>query len=189
MDLIKELNKDLENGFSKRDLERLIGLPENCLSNILKGKKKLSRKSEIKIEKWAASEKPDPLTISVKIRSHILNTEKGVMEVNIDNGYIEKFTPIPKREKRNHKNEFPLNEAEIKKQIVYSKTTPESYNGNNTFEYDFTGKDFLVVEDYTKYPIKDIPKNQIQAQVYLNNKKVSDAEIRKAWAAYKSENK
>jgi|ERR1700690_1661988 len=61
MDVIQEIKSDLEKGFSKVDLEKLIGLPQNCLSNVLKGNKVLSKKSILKIEKWSASNKPNPL--------------------------------------------------------------------------------------------------------------------------------
>lgn len=103
MDLIAELKKDLEKGFSKRDLERLIGLPVNSLSNILSGKKKPSKKYSLKVEKWMVSKKPDPLSV--------IYTDKGVCEVNLKTGFIEKFTPPPKKEEVDHKTlmkEFPL---------------------------------------------------------------------------------
>lgn len=63
MDYIKSLEADLEKGYSKSDLEKLIGLPKNNLSGILKGDRKLSKKSQLKIERWDKSEKPDPLTL------------------------------------------------------------------------------------------------------------------------------
>jgi len=66
MNYIEILQADLEKGYSKADLERLIGLPKNNLSGILKGNRKLSRKSELKIEKWQASEKPNPLSEWIK---------------------------------------------------------------------------------------------------------------------------
>lgn len=66
MDYIAILKADLEKGYSKADLEKLIGLPKNNLSGILKGDRKLSKKSELKIEKWQASEKPNPLSEWIK---------------------------------------------------------------------------------------------------------------------------
>lgn len=63
MDFLAILKFDLNKGYSKRQLELLIGLPQNSLSGILKGDKKLSKKSEIKIERWEVSEKPDPLNV------------------------------------------------------------------------------------------------------------------------------
>lgn len=61
MNQIEIIKSDLEKGFKKTQLEKLIGLPENSLSGVLSGKKKLSRQSIIKIELWNKSEKPDPL--------------------------------------------------------------------------------------------------------------------------------
>lgn len=63
MNYVDILKKNLENGFSKSSLERLIGLPKNCLSGVINSGKKLSKISELKIEKWEASEKPDPLNL------------------------------------------------------------------------------------------------------------------------------
>lgn len=63
MDYIAILKADLEKGYSKADLEWLIGLPQNNLSGILKGDRRLSKLSELKIEKWEASQKPNPLEL------------------------------------------------------------------------------------------------------------------------------
>jgi transcriptional regulator with XRE-family HTH domain len=63
MDYKSVLLTDLEKGFSKSDLEKLIGLPRNNLSGILKGGRNLSKKSKLKIERWEASEKPNPLSV------------------------------------------------------------------------------------------------------------------------------
>jgi hypothetical protein len=61
---IASLKDDLANGFSKRDLEVLIGLPKNSLASILTNKRTLSLKSQLKIKRWNESEKPDPLDIT-----------------------------------------------------------------------------------------------------------------------------
>lgn len=76
MNYLDVLRADLEKGYSKADLERLIGLPKNNLSGVLKGDKKLSRKSELKIELWEASEKPSPLEL--KYQNRIEDLAKGV---------------------------------------------------------------------------------------------------------------
>ena len=49
---IASLQDDLANGFSKRELEDLIGLPKNSLASILTGKRNLSLKSQLKIKMW-----------------------------------------------------------------------------------------------------------------------------------------
>lgn len=77
MDFITELNKDLANGFSKSDLEKLIGLPKNSLSGVLRGSKKLSKKSQIKIDVWSKSEKPNPIDLKFeKLAANILDNTK-----------------------------------------------------------------------------------------------------------------
>jgi len=61
---VQILKDDLEKGYSKSDLELIIGLPKNSLSGVIKGDKKLSKKSELKINDWQNSEKPSPLKIN-----------------------------------------------------------------------------------------------------------------------------
>jgi hypothetical protein len=81
MDYKAVLLEDLAKGFSKSDLERLIGLPKNSLSGVLSGAKKLSKKSELKIEVWDKSDKPNPL--EVKYWNRIEDLVKGNV-TNID---------------------------------------------------------------------------------------------------------
>lgn len=80
MDYKVLLLADLEKGYSKSDLERLIGLPKNNLSGILKGDRKLSKKSELKIQKWNNSEKPDPLNIPKN--KNVIKKEVAIKEEN-----------------------------------------------------------------------------------------------------------
>lgn len=54
--LTVKFKQELEKGFSIRDLEILIGLPKNSLSSVLVGKKKLSKVSIKKSERYL--EKP-----------------------------------------------------------------------------------------------------------------------------------
>ncbi len=63
MNYIELLNADLIKGYSKSDLEMLIGLPKNSLSGVIKGDKKLSKISQLKIKEWEASNKPNPLKV------------------------------------------------------------------------------------------------------------------------------
>ena len=79
MDYIAILTEDLGKGYSKSDLEKLIGLPKNNLSGILKGDRKLSKKSELKIELWVSSEKPSPLELPR------IKTEMEVAKTKIEN--------------------------------------------------------------------------------------------------------
>lgn len=82
MNLIEQIKADLEKGYSKVDLERLIGLPQNSLSGVIAGTKTLSKKSELKVEKFMASEKPDPLTLIIpKNKSEIKDYTKQVKQV------------------------------------------------------------------------------------------------------------
>lgn len=63
MSIEEQLQTELDRGFSKSDLEKVIGLPQNFLSGFLKGKKKISKKGIIKVSNYFASGKADPLNI------------------------------------------------------------------------------------------------------------------------------
>ena|SRR5580765_6002834 len=106
VDHLKILNADLGKGFTKADLERLIGLPKNILSGVLKNGRPLSKKSLLKIEKWEASEKPNPLEIELekkteqvfednqevldKVTDDILNEGRAIIQTSInDSGEVE----------------------------------------------------------------------------------------------------
>lgn len=75
MNHIELLKKDLADGFSKSELETLIGLPQNVLSGIISGKRSLSKKSKLKIERFMTGAKPDPLKLEPsKIKIQDLTT-------------------------------------------------------------------------------------------------------------------
>ena len=76
--------EDLEKGYSKADLERFIGLPKNNLSGILKGDRRLSKKSELKIELWNKSEKPNPLTLHEFVCSNGAKEGQSVEQPFVD---------------------------------------------------------------------------------------------------------
>lgn len=87
-DYIELLKADLELGYSKSDLERLIGLPRNNLTGILKGDKNLSKKSQKKIEVWEASNKPDPLKL------HFVKKEVKIVDANKATNIVEPVKPM-----------------------------------------------------------------------------------------------
>lgn len=66
MDIKDQIKTYLDSGFTKADLEYLMGLPINSLSGFFAGGRKYSKKNELRILRWLASEdKPDPLTLEV----------------------------------------------------------------------------------------------------------------------------
>jgi hypothetical protein len=108
MEISEQLNQELKRGFSKTDLEKLIGLPKNFLSGFLKGKKKLSKKAEIKTANWLASDKPNPLELNTKGTKGIIPTllktklpiwDKGNMNMADVNALVD----VLKKEVNPHK--------------------------------------------------------------------------------------
>lgn len=80
MDLIQLLKDDLETGFSKSQLEQLIGLPLNSLSSVISGHKTLSKKSQLKVKHFMLNPKSNPLQKEVKQKL----TEKEPESKNLD---------------------------------------------------------------------------------------------------------
>lgn len=129
------LKKDLEKGFSKSSLERLIGLPKNCLSGVINSGKKLSKISELKIEKWEASEKPDPLNLKVpktepekltklfvsanqnidKFGSETQATNLSKPKVKTQVEFPKDIPPIPVREEKENAIDFAARKNEWKR--------------------------------------------------------------------------
>jgi len=80
----ERIHKELDNGFYKSDIESLAGIPPNSLSSALSGKRELSKRAMLKLEKWLDSDKPDPLTFK-GIKVKYVNGSKPESEVtNVD---------------------------------------------------------------------------------------------------------
>ncbi len=87
MDYVQLLKAEIASGFSKSDLEFLIGLPKNSLSGVINQGRPLSKKSKAKIETFLKSDKPDPVTFKkikevVKENSKPENKERILAERN-----------------------------------------------------------------------------------------------------------
>lgn len=116
------LQNDLANGFSKRELEVLIGLPKNSLASILTGKRNLSLKSQLKIKRWEASEKPNPLDIG-KYDNDIskIDSKAGDMQVankGLHDAVLEQIK----------KNSIPEN----KLRVLAERNTPHNLGDKNS---------------------------------------------------------
>ncbi|MEO7048877.1 MAG: hypothetical protein ABI091_26480 [Ferruginibacter sp.] len=59
-------------------------------------------------------------------------------------------------------------------------------NASKYNPYGFGEEKWLVIENYSKYPLKQLPKEQFLANDYLKKKNISDAEIKVAWTNFKN---
>lgn len=89
MDYKSVLKADLEKGYSKKDLEFLIGLPQNNLAGFLLGNREFSKKNLLKIERWEKSEKPDPLDVH-KLMAPAELLGKKTVPAKVKSGQIDK---------------------------------------------------------------------------------------------------
>lgn len=55
--------------------------------------------------------------------------------------------------------------------------------------YDFGDAPFLVIEKFTKYPIKSKPTDKYQQSVWLKEKTAADNEIKLAWQEHQNKKK
>lgn len=92
MDYAAVIQADLDKGFTKSALEILIGLPKNNLASFLTGKRELSKISKLKIEKWDASEKPDPLNIVIP-KSSIDKNRQESSKLSASSDYTKSQEP------------------------------------------------------------------------------------------------
>ena len=51
--------------------------------------------------------------------------------------------------------------------------------------YDFGNEKYLVIEKYTKYPLKNKPTNSFEQVKWLKEKKEADHQIKLAWNQFK----
>ncbi|MES2287446.1 MAG: hypothetical protein V4547_17260 [Bacteroidota bacterium] len=140
MNYIELLNADLIKGYSKSDLELLIGLPKNSLSGVIKGDKKLSKISELKIEEWEASKKPSPLQVVEAKRSMQLAKLKAETTRPASGHRIEIMDLVlPKKLFDNIKVDLPPNTKSIEIQDLNIKTytvEPENQNQDLITKYE-----------------------------------------------------
>ncbi len=92
MEIKDQIQVHLDSGFTKSDLEHLMGLPINSLSGFFAGGRKYSKKNELRILRWLESEdKPDPLTLKLEV---IRKPKKEVAEKVADPKPV--FAPVKK---------------------------------------------------------------------------------------------
>ena len=83
--MLDKIKQELERGFTKRELEVLMGIPKNNLSGILKGKKKISAKGLIRIQKYFDLEKmPIPSEKIEKVKRMVIENNKPANKARIE---------------------------------------------------------------------------------------------------------
>lgn len=146
MDLLNQISSELKRGFSKSDLERLIGLPKNSLSGVLMGGKKLSKKSELKVQRFIASDKPDPLEMKLaimkierpkKAKGRLISEEElnnADLSQNKTQGKVKKQRGVVGSQKDLKAKISPLN-AQIKDLGFNPDHYPDRKKGEGLLEY------------------------------------------------------
>jgi hypothetical protein len=106
MDILKEIESLINNGFSKSDIEYLSRISKNSLSSILSGKKNLSKKNELRLKRFLDSDIPDPLTFKkediIATASKNISRIKGkdyAPDVHEIQKEVDKIVINPKKEK------------------------------------------------------------------------------------------
>lgn len=120
--LTDKIKQELDKGFSIRDLEILIGLPKNSLSSVLAGKKKLSKVSQRKSERYLENPTDffEYLTIKELNKKVVNSMEKS------------NFPDIPK-ETNQMRGVVAAIGSEIKSSLKSTETKKES-KVDNSFE-------------------------------------------------------
>lgn len=141
--------------------ELALNMPKNCLSNYASGKKTLP-------EKWI---KPlsDYLENLNKKRVVLIKSEDGKFLFMNPDGSTRKCTLVWEEDEG----------IKIPDEIYPITVTPLRLKINPVF--DFGDDKFLMIEKYTKYPLKDKPANKFEAATWLKEKTATDQEIKLAW--------
>jgi len=152
-----------------KTIEVALKMPQNCLSNYASQKKPLP-------EKWV---KPlsDYLENLNKKRVVLIEAEDGKFLFMQPDGSARKCTLVwEDKEIKMPDETYPITVTPLRLKI---KTAPEVFNP----VFDFGDDKFLIIEKYTKYPLKDKPQNKFEAVTWLKEKADSDAKIKIAWAS------
>jgi len=85
MEVLDKIRQELERGFTKRELEVLMGIPKNNLSGILKGGKKISAKGLIRINKYFELETlPIPSEKIEKVKRMVIENNNPANKARIE---------------------------------------------------------------------------------------------------------
>jgi hypothetical protein len=133
MSILESLKEIIEKGFSKTDIEYLAKIPKNSLSSILSEKRKLSKKSELKIKRFLDSDIPDPLSFKRNDNNYdkinLIQEKKEVI--------IQQSKPIIKS--TSEQLEEKIKKEEEKKRlekIINSAPSKKYFNGKDLPDYD-----------------------------------------------------
>lgn len=132
MDYKQVLEADIKRGFTKKELEILIGLPENNLAGFLKGNKKFTQKNLARIERWEQSNKPDPLTLEVARKPKSKKKDKSSEFETKDESQssfklnLKQILALPKQEQGETKSELDEQIAKLEERLLLpSKYLPK----------------------------------------------------------------
>jgi plasmid maintenance system antidote protein VapI len=169
MEILSEFKKEIERGFTKSELERILDLPKNSLSSILAERVKLSKKALIRVTGYfekPINERPKPSPKIVRGRKN--GSGNKIKQVDIK-GFEMKTITIPKYEVK------PQSEWGNEMNAVCFPAVKL----NSPF--DFGDDVFLNIENYTKFPKKERPTTKGEQIDWDAMKKIFDDGIRKAW--------
>lgn len=130
MDILQSLNELIEKGFSKTDIEYLAEIPKNSLSSILSQKRRLSKKSELKLKRFLDSDIPDPLTF----KKENIGSEKKILVQEKKETIHSIHKPIIKNASQQLDNKIKTKESLEK--IIKAPPTKKYFNGRELPDYD-----------------------------------------------------
>lgn len=168
--VIERLNWLVLKGVTFKEIEVALKMPKNCLSRYASGNKQLP-------EKWI---KPlaDHLEFYTRTKVVLIEDEDGKFLFMNPDGTTRKCTLVWEDEQSmiDGSKVEKCDKIRIKINTV-NQEVPEKLEA----KYDFGDAKFLIVENFTKYPLKDKPKNIIEAAAWVKEKSLSDAKIKDAW--------
>lgn len=174
--LFDRIGEKIKLGVKKKDIEETLGMPKNCLSNFLSYKKDMPDKWIEPLQKYAdetigalgdsgVTIKPSSDAQCKKLQEYCVAKKCTVDDLIIAHESKVRIEPNDGFKDANS------NPQEIR----------TDFKRPDNHEIDFGSDTMLVIEKYTRFPIKERPTNPIQRMHWDNNKKKADGIIREQW--------
>lgn len=200
MDIIEILEKN-QRLFKIATIEKEIGLKPTILTRMI-ARKKINEIHRDKIEKWwnefVCSLKPTTEISNLIDNRTLIIKEKDIYTANvafnrftipsIDNKSNNANNPTTifhtqlKDESGKYIDSWDCEKLEIKRNDEYPQyVIPKEKNQI----IDFGNDKYLIIEKYTKYPLKNKPTNKFEQLKWLIEKKEADHQIKLAWEQFK----
>jgi len=176
-------------------IEGILNMPKNYLSRFKNPKNKMP-------EKWVTAmneylEKEFEIEVYCKknncTKKDLIEIHKKCKDYHFGLAKTEKIEELPTEIKEVPQNKPQIDKIVAAKVIVPKqeitpeiKQEPSKDVENQSDVFNFEGVAFFNIENYTKFPLSQKPKTQVEYDAWKSAKKKDDERIKKLYNEYKS---